>query len=112
MGNTPISVPETEIYYPSDWLVNGGPPFNTMNCPDYEVDEDCDGHSVLSIVYDWDIKKWYVLSGLHGADAETRRGTVVMESTNLYDVSEYFRSYMASVKRWQQKYENNDWGTK
>jgi hypothetical protein len=63
MGDVTISTEETEIYWPSDWLVDGaGATFDSMGCPKLTIDETV-SFSVLAIAFDIDTAKWQVIVG-------------------------------------------------
>lgn len=92
MGNTTISNSETEIYYPSSWLVLGGPPMEDR-CPDAEITFD---QPQLGVVLDVPTMLWRVYEG-HPGEGPVR---IVMESTNIKDVAQYFTEYMAELKQY------------
>jgi hypothetical protein len=101
MGNVTISTSETEIYYPSDWLIDGGPPPETMSCPNFRITDE-NAMSMLSIIWEdfgQNQGRWVVLAG----DGEVGERFVVMHSTNYKDVATYFSQYMERLERWLQK---------
>jgi hypothetical protein len=92
MGNVLVSTDETEIYYPSDWLIEGsGATFTSIGCPTndaYYSDED---DSALSLIYrGWAAKPWRIV----------QQGYVMMESTNIADVTQYFKDYTTKFQQW------------
>jgi hypothetical protein len=95
MGNVTISTSETNIYWPSDWLVDGsGATYEVMGCPKLTIDETV-SFSVVAIAFDIDNAKWQVIVGGEGEEA-----TVVMESTNYKDVATYLLEYMQKTRQW------------
>lgn len=93
MGNTPIQTTHTNIHYPSDWLVQGGPPFESVGAPPAETEvTDEDMMSSLAVV--WSDEQWKLIYGT----AEYSEPVIVMESTNIQDVLTYFKEYMEGLK--------------
>src|SRR6516225_11875529 len=90
MGNVTISTTETTIYYPSDWLVEGGPPYDVMGCPDDDTNDD-DPKLVLAM--DRLTQHWQIIDN----------GKVVMDSTNKVDIAKYFTDYMFGIESWYQE---------
>lgn len=93
MGDTTISTKNTEIYYPSDWLIEGGPPFETMNCPQPNV-EGVDQQK-LEIIYNDNTKYFGVVCG----------GFIVMESKDVRDLATYVGDYAMAFRNWVQENE-------
>ena len=92
MGNVTVSTTRTEIYYPSDWLIEGGPPFESMSCPKLEdqVDDDTE---VLAIIYNPRTKYFGV----------TQNGFIVMESLDRLDIAGYIKDYVEKLQLWVQE---------
>ena len=89
MGNVPISTKETTLYYPTDWLIEGGPTFEAMGCPETQLETD-DTIFPLSIVHN-------AKTGFFGC---TQQGFVLMESTNPKDIAQYVQEYVSSLQGW------------
>lgn len=89
MGNTPISTKNTTIYYPSDWLIEGGPTFEQMGCP--EIDQAADDRVIpLGIVYN-------EKTGYFGL---VQQGFVMMESKDRLDIAGYVKDYVEGLQNW------------
>lgn len=97
MGNVTVSTTRTEIYYPSDWLIEGGPPFESMSCPKLEdqVDDDTE---VLGIIYNPRTKYFGV----------TRNGFIVMESLDRLDIAGYIKDYIEGFQNFAAEQERID----
>jgi hypothetical protein len=96
VGNVTISTSETEIYYPSDWLVEGGPPFEVMNCPINDANNSWDDEDALMLVRrDTSDKPWRVV----------QKGMVLMETSNHADAMMYMLSYMVKYELWKAEQE-------
>lgn len=89
MGNTTISTKDTEIYYPSDWLIEGGPTFESMNCPKPDVGMD-DTNIPLTLVYNQK-------NGFFGV---VMNGFILMESKDARDLTKYISDYVQSFQEW------------
>jgi hypothetical protein len=87
MGNVTISTKDTEIYYPSDWLIEGGPPFETMHCPEFIENEDV---QPLQVIYNAQTRFFGV----------THNGFIVMESKEPSDLAKYIKQYMEAFQDW------------
>lgn len=89
MGSVTVSTTDTEIYYPSDWLIEGGPTFESMSCPkvDDQIDEDVEP---LQVIYNPRTRYFGV----------THNGFIVMESKNPEDLADYVREYTQEFKSW------------
>lgn len=91
MGNIIVSTENLAIYYPSDWLIEGGATFESMSCPPSLVHAS-DGGDVepLQIIYNKDTKFFGV----------THNGFVVMEAKNAADVAKYVQEYVQEFQEW------------
>lgn len=89
MGNCTISTRDTSIYYPSDWLVDGGPPLNTMGCPEANVTED-DEDLPLKLIYNKGTKYFGIVVNEH----------IVMESKDRQDIAGYVKDYVEKLQLW------------
>jgi hypothetical protein len=87
MGNVTISTNRTTIYYPSDWLIEGGPPFETMECPEVIEDEDV---QPLQVIYNSKTKFFGI----------THNGFIVMESKDRLDIAGYIKDYVEGFQNW------------
>jgi hypothetical protein len=101
MGNVTISTTETEIYYPSDWLVDGGPPPAFMGCPPItsQILNEESAMNMVKIVWEdfgQNSGRWNVIAG----HPDSGEAFIVMQSTNYKDVATYFAQYMAKFERW------------
>ena len=92
MGNVTISTNDTTIYYPSDWLIDGGPTFESMQCPPAEVDED-DADLPLKLIYNQRTKYFGIV----------QQGHIVMESKSSRDIATYFGDYVMRMREWVQE---------
>lgn len=92
MGNVTVSTDDTEIYYPSDLLAHGGPPYEVMGCPEVEPTTE-QATAQLSIIMDMPQQGevwWKVCYG----DLREAPLVVVMESRNPINVALYLEEYM------------------
>jgi hypothetical protein len=89
MGNVTISTIDTTIYYPSDWLIEGGPPFETMDCPKGMISDD-DTLIPLELIYN-DNTKFFGLQMC---------GFIVMESKEPQDLAKYVKDYVEAFQDW------------
>ena len=95
MGNTPISTSETEIYYPSDWMIEGGPTFGSMGCPTILRDpSDFLSISLVNIELE---TRWRIVIT---SPIDPGEMVVLAESTNKKDIVKYFMDYMESFDKW------------
>lgn len=93
MSKVPSQTTHTNIRYPSEWLIQGGPQFEAMKCPPAETEvTDEDMMSSLAVV--WSDEKWKLIYGT----AEYSEPIIVMESTSANDVLIYFAEYMEGIK--------------
>lgn len=90
---------KTDVYYPTNLLVDGGPPFE-VNCPPVPKEHVNDD---LPIKLSCALKRYpqsgiaYVQFYIHAHDR------VLMETDNPMDVASYFRSYCDQVEDWARK---------
>ena len=85
-----MSIQPAKVHYPTDFLVNGGPPFD-VRCP-----------LVPPMVGDNDA---FHLSCQLTDDAQVRfyvhaQGRVLAESNNYHDIIAYLKDYMTGVRAW------------
>ena len=86
MGNVLVSTDETEIYYPTKWLVDGGPTYGAVGCPtrskddEWRVDE-------LSLSWNPENGRWAII----------QQNNVVMESSNMIDVLQFYKDFMQDL---------------
>jgi hypothetical protein len=95
MGREVVDKKNTQIYYPSDWLVEGGPTFESANCPKFQEDEDVEP---LQIIYNKTTKYFGVTQGEF----------IVMESKDRQDVAEYVKDYIEGFQNWVAEYDGID----
>lgn len=89
MGNVPVSTSDTEIYYPSDWLIEGGPPFNVMACPKLH-EQFGDDVEPLQVIYNTKTRYFGVVHNEH----------IVMESKDPEVMANYVKQYAVAFKLW------------
>lgn len=88
MGSTPVSGKDTIIYYPSDWLIEGGPTFEQMGCPEVEIKDDT--QLPLTIIYN-------AKTGWFGI---MQQNFVMMESRDRLDIAGYVKDYVEGLQTW------------
>lgn len=90
MGNTPISTSTTNIYYPSNWLIEGGPPPN-VNCPINDADNSWAADNDISItIREGKEKPWWVVC----------QDRILMETSEPSEVAAYILSYTNEYRDW------------
>ena len=92
MGDVTVSTRNTSIYYPSDWLVDGGPPLDTMGCPLANEDEN-DEDLPLKLIYNKDTRYFGIV----------QEGRVLMESKDRLDIAGYIKDYVEKLQLWVQE---------
>lgn len=91
MGNVTVSTSRTQIYYPSDWLIDGGPTFESMGCPEPKVGAwDVD---TLKLIYNKDTRYFGIV----------HNGAIVMESTDRLDIADYVKDYVEKFQMFVQE---------
>jgi hypothetical protein len=88
MGKSTISTTDTEIYYPSDWLIDGGPPFDVMSCP--KAEDQTDDEQKLGIIYNTKTQYFGIVC----------QGYIVMESKEAKDLAKYIQDYAYEYQYW------------
>lgn len=107
MGNVTIYTSETQIYWPSDWLIDGtGATPESMGCPEItsQILNDETKPTMLTVIrddYGSNAGRWVVMAG----DGEVSERFIVMHSTNWKDVLQYFMDYMYRFETWLQEQE-------
>lgn len=99
MGDVTVSTNDTFIYYPSNWLIEGGPPFESMSCPKAEPGYD-DLAIPLELIYN-SRTEYFGISMLD---------FILIESTNAKDIAKYVQDYVQGFQDWlaKNKEANND----
>lgn len=90
MGDVTISTNDTTIYYPSDWLIEGGPTFESMGCPEPEFIQEGEDVEPLQVIYNKRTKFFGV----------AHNGFIVMESKESKDLGKYIQEYMKGLQDW------------
>lgn len=80
--------PDTTIYYPSDWLIEGGPPLDVMSCP--IAKDQADDEQKLEIIYNTKTKYFGIVC----------QGYIVMESKDRLDFAGYLKDYVEAYQYW------------
>lgn len=83
-----IGTTNTVVYYPTELLIEGGPPFNTYGCPHVEMQQD-DVDVPLRLVYNTQTRffGWAMLDRL------------VMESKEPKDLTRYITDYVEGFQQ-------------
>jgi len=78
-----IGTKNTIVYYPTEYLINGGPPFTTLGCPHVELEHD-DIDVPIRLVYNTETKffGWAMLDRL------------LMESKEPKDLARFITDYV------------------
>lgn len=92
MGNVTIDTDFTKVYYPSEWLIEGGPPYGTMDCPDFN-------EAALSMTEPLSIVR--TQGGENGLPWKViMEGRVMMECVDPKDAANYVEGYMHELDAW------------
>lgn len=91
MGNVTVSTKNTQVYYPTDWLIEGGPPFeSTEAIPNDDAAYAYEDIEPLQVIYNKTTEYFGI----------THNHYIVMESKDPRDVAQYVLDYVEGFKQW------------